>query len=66
MFKFAFEATTHSRRNVTVREIQDRFESNCSVDVIESGSLNSAIRVFNQRHRIMAFGQSKPKFTIVD
>ncbi|MHC4073988.1 MAG: hypothetical protein ACYTGS_18475 [Planctomycetota bacterium] len=62
---FAFEATTHSRRDVTVVEVADRFQSRFAVDTVESGSLPSAIRVFNQRHTVKAFGKERPKYNVI-
>jgi len=62
---FAFEATTFSKRDVTVVEVQDRFQSQFAVDTVETGSLPSAIRIFNQRHTVMAFGKEKPKYNVV-
>lgn len=63
---YAFEATVFSKRDVTVREVQSRFDSQFAVDVVESGSLPSAIRQFNNRNTKMAFGRTSPMYTVIN
>ena len=64
--KFAFIVDWRDKKKVTVEEVQDFFSRNgTSVDTITSGSMKDAVRIFNQRHTVLAWGKVKPKYNVV-
>lgn len=62
---YAFVASWRDKRSVTVEVVDNRFQNRSAVDCVVSGSLQSAVRVFNQRHTVLAWGKVKPKYNVI-
>jgi len=62
---FAFIADWRDAKAVTVKVTDNRYLEYSAIDVISSGSMKSAIRVFNQRHQKMVWGKMRPVYKIM-